>query len=99
MLPKMICRAGHALRRDIYFSEAALLVVLAFLTAAQDGFGQQCPFATCGDGSDGALNYTSSELLTLLLWASTEPETLSASTTSPQSQSQLASRSRSRRTK
>ena len=36
----------------------AILAVAALLPVAPRALGQSCPFTTCGDGSDGALNYT-----------------------------------------
>ena len=57
MLTAMFSRAGRR-SSERCWTCVALLAGAALLASAPAAFGQQCPFATCGDGSDGALNYT-----------------------------------------
>ena len=57
MLLEIVSRAGRD-RSGQCLRRIAILVPAALWASGPCAFGQQCPFTTCGDGSDGALNYT-----------------------------------------
>ncbi|HEY6271052.1 MAG TPA: hypothetical protein VIX19_03550 [Terriglobales bacterium] len=58
MLPEMSSGVRRAFSAQCLFW-IAVLAVAAFSIPAAPAFGQQqCPFTTCGDGTDGKLDYT-----------------------------------------